>query len=154
MESHCPVIGNKYRNYFLISVALKCEFAEIISLSTYDCDFDRNWIYATLWIHGSELLKRARCCTFSFHFCDIEPLRTKPASSALRLPLFRPFRQERGRSLQKWEKMYIYIYENENKRKETHDTPRPRQPRRARANRRQPLNNIPLLLYHIVRAAW
>jgi len=118
-------------------------------------------------------------CTFSV--CDVELLRAIPASSALRNPLFGPFCRERERSVRECRRKQKKVNENGNEkkerkknkkdrkknwenankrndmkytRKETHDTPRPRQPRRARANRRQPLNDIPLSLYHIVWAAW
>lgn len=147
MESYCLIITNK--DHFHISVALK-RIAKILLLhvTVILTGAER---YATLWIHGSKLLNVHIHCTFLLYFCNIESLRTKPASLVLRLPLFRLFRQERGWSLRKRNKN---IYEIENKRKETHDTPRPRQPHRARANRRQALNNILLLLYHIVRVAW
>lgn len=66
--------------------------------------------HVILRIHGSRLLKRASRCTFLHCFRDVEPLRTKLASSALRFSSLQTLSPRKGTKLTKMRKKNVYIH--------------------------------------------
>lgn len=86
--------------------------------------------HVILRIHGSRLLKRACRCTFLHCFRDVEPLRTKLASSALRFSSLQTLSPRKGTKLTKMrKKKCIYTYTKTKIREKKHTThPAPASP--------------------------